>query len=519
MGNQRTSDRRRDSERRLSSDRRRGADDRHALFELCRSKLNFALVVKSGETEKLITRSLHWRNTSPNMHTEQGARELTEAFRKLVSDERLAGAKVRIALGGEFCVTRVVTGPTDEVHREFAGLEERSLRYLTLGPGRKSLSRCLQQLDARHQHAMLTVTSQRTLDLLLQIAADVGIQIESVEPSLIALSRAQSKLRDGCRDACLLIQLDEGTAELGICHRGRLLLDYRPGGNAGPENIEDVVRQHLFRLQRYLNRYHSYITKPLQHVYLSGDPRAVEVARQKFERLGELEVHVLNPADLDVQWEYAGEAPGTEAAAVLGSALALDPNMELLPGPNLIEGALAELRTPLRPILVRSLAPLAAVLLAAVTLFALHLFSLRQISGIQSELIALDPIVTRANEWRLQLMASEAKLAQLTQMERKLGHPDWQKLLVRVSQCMPEDVWLDRLVVRDGHFATFGGASFTDSGVYDFVNNLKSMPDVKDVALEGTGVSQNETGPTTTFDLKATLANFTGDKIREGHDE
>jgi len=519
MGNQRTTDRRRDSERRLASDRRRGSDDRRAVFELCRSKLNFALIVNNGETEKLITRSLHWRNASPGLHTEQGAKELSDAFRTLISDERLAGAKVRIALGGEYCVTRVVTGPTDEVHREFAGLEERSLRYLTLGPGRKSLSRCFQQLDARHQHAMLTVTSQRTIDRLLQIAADVGIQIESIEPSLIALSRMQANLRDGCQDACLLIQLDEGVAELGICHRGRLLLDYRPGGNTGPENIEDVVRQHLFRLQRYLNRYHSYITTPLQHVYLSGDPRAVEVARQKFVRLGELKIHVLDPADLDVTWEHTGEAPGTEAAAVLGTALTLNPNIELLPGPNLIEGALAELRTPLRPVLVRSLAPLAAVLLVAVTLFALHLFSLRQISMLRAELVVLDPIVTRATELRLQLLASEAKLAQLTKMELKLAHPDWQRMLTRVSQCMPEDVWLDRLVVREGHFATFGGASFTDHGVYDFVNNLKSVPDVAEIALEGTGVSQNETGPTTTFELKATLANFTGHKNREGQDE
>ena len=507
MGNQRAADRRADSDRR-ASDRRRTADGRQAVFELCRSKLNFALIAPSGEVEKLVTRSIRWRNEAASLHAEGGAEELTAAFRTLVADERLSGAKVRIALGGEFCVTRVVTGPTEEVRKEFAQLEERSLRYLTLGPGHKSLSRCFQQLDARHQHAMLTVTSQRTLDLLLKVAGNVGIQIESIEPSLIALSRAQANLRDGCQDACLLIQLDEAAAELGICHRGRLLLDYRPGGNAGTENIAAVVGQHLFRLQRYLNRYHSYLEKPLRHVYLTGDTEAVEITRQKFAGLGQLEVHVLDPSELDVAWQHAGEPPGTQAAAVLGTALTFSPGVDPLPSPNLIEGTLAQLREPLRPVLVRSLAPLAAVLLAAVTIFVLHFFNLRQMSALNAEMTALEPIVTRANELRLQLTAAEGKIVQLEKMSGKLRHPNWQQLLTRVSQCMPDDVWLERLIVRDGQFATLGGASFTDSGVYDFVSYLKQVPDVTEIALEGTGVSQNETGPTTTFDLKAMLANY-----------
>ena len=67
-------------------------------------------------------------------------------------------------------MTRVITGPTEDVRREFAELEERSLRYLTLGPGPKALAGNTQQLDARHQHALLAVANQRTLDHLMQIA-------------------------------------------------------------------------------------------------------------------------------------------------------------------------------------------------------------------------------------------------------------------------------------------------------------------------------------------------------------
>lgn len=508
MGNQRVGDRRDEAERRHSGDRRRPSDARHAVFELCRSMLHLALVVRTAEGQQLVTRSVRWRTTAMTLHTDRGVEELTDAFRRLVEDERLAGAKIRIALSGEFCVTRVVTGPTDEVRREFAGLEERSLRYLTLGPGPKALSRSFQQLDARHQHALLTVTSQKTLDLLMTVANAVGIQIVSIEPSLIALSRAQANLRDGCRDACLLIQLNEATAELGVCHRGRLLLDYRPGGNTSAENIADVVAQHSSRLTRYLSRYHSYLDTPLRHIYLTGEPTAVEIARQRIARLPQLHVQVLDPGELIVEWQHAGAAPGTDMAAALGTALSLVPGTAESLGPNLIEGTLAQLRVPLRPILIRSLAPIAAMLLVAATLLAMHVWDRGKATALQAELNELSPILGRASELRHQLTAAEAKLVQLRHLQEHLPQCDWQRLLTRVGQSMPEDVWLDRLSVRDGQIATLGGASYTDSGVYDFVSYLKAVPDVADVALEGTGVSQSPTGPTTTFNLKATLAEF-----------
>ena len=41
---------------------------------------------------------------------------------------------------------------------------------------------------------------------------------------------------------------------------------------------------------------------------------------------------------------------------------------------------------------------------------------------------------------------------------------------------MPDDVWLDRLTFHDGRSAALSGASYTDSGVYDFVGYLKQVP-------------------------------------------
>jgi hypothetical protein len=478
-----------------------------------------ALVIRQGseEADKVVTRSVQWRKEASSLHSDRGVQELTAAFRTLVSDERLAGATVRIALGGEFCVTRVVTGPSEDVRREFAELEERSLRYLTLGPGPKALAGNVQQLDARHQYALLAVANQKTLDVLMSIAESVNLRIEAIEPSLIALSRAQAFLPAGFQDACLLIQVDEGAAELGICHRGRLLLDYRPGGRANADNVAEVVALHLSRLERYLQRYHSYLDSPLNRVYLTGDAAAVERARLKFAQLPQFTVEVLDPSGLQENWRHVAEPPGTNLAAALGTALLYYPAAAEHQAPNLIASTLAELRAPLRPILMRALAPIAAMLLVAAGLLMLCWREWRTTASLRAELDGLAPICTRATELRLKLAAAEAKLTQLGQLEQGLPQPDWQQVLGRITQSMPDDVWLDRLTIRDGRAAALTGASYTDGGVYDFVANLKQVPDVAEIALEGTGLGQSPTGPTTSFDLALTLADLAGRKGSEDH--
>jgi hypothetical protein len=506
-------DRRQDAERRHGGDRRKQSEARYAIFEVCRSMLHLALVVRNSnaenEDDRVVTRSVQWRKAATSLHSDRGVEELTEAFRTLVTEERLTAAKARIALGGEFCVTRVITGPTDDVRREFAELEERSLRYLTLGPGPKSLAGSTQQLDARHQHALLTVANQRTLDLLMKIAQSVNLQIEAIEPSLIALSRAQAHLSEPCNEACLIIQVDEDVAELGICHGGRLLLDYRPGGRTTADNVAGVVAQHLSRLQRYVERYHSYLDAPLRHVYLAGNTEAVETTRGKFAQLANFKVHVLEPKSLNMPWKHAGDTPGTDLAAALGTAMALYSDAAES-GPNLIENALAQQREPMRPILLRSLLPVAAVALVATTIFVLNVLQAREVAALQVELERLQPVCARATELRLQLAVSECKLNQLQALEKELPQPEWQQILDRISQSMPDDVWLDRVTFHDAQSATLSGASYTDDGLYDFVGFLKQVPDIAEIALEGTGAGQSPTGPTTNFTLQLRLANSAG---------
>jgi Fimbrial assembly protein (PilN) len=263
-------------------------------------------------------------------------------------------------------------------------------------------------------------------------------------------------------------------------------------------------------LQRYIERYHSYLDAPLRHVYLSGNAEAVDRAKSKFTALSEFQVHILQPGDLDMPWRHAAEIPGTDLAAALGTAMALSGEASEQQGPNLIESALAQQREPMRPILIRSAIPFAAVLLAAATLLGMQIKQAYEVATVRTELERLTPVTVRATELRLKLIGSDAKLVQLKALEEKLPQPDWQRFLSHISQSMPDDVWLDRLSFHDGHSAALAGASYTDGGVYDFVGYLKEVPEIAEIALEGTGVGQSSTGPTTSFNLQLTLANLAG---------
>src|SRR5438128_9356138 len=98
MSSQRIADRRNAAERRLSSERRKPSEGRCAIIEVCRAMLHLALVARNANSDmpddRVVTRSIRWRNEANSLYTEQGIIELTEAFRTLVAEERLAGAKV-----------------------------------------------------------------------------------------------------------------------------------------------------------------------------------------------------------------------------------------------------------------------------------------------------------------------------------------------------------------------------------------------------------------------------------------
>ncbi len=500
-------DRREQPERRKNTERRKASDARQVAIEVCSSDLRMALIHRAtGKTpDTVVTRSQTWRKEATTLHSAEGTRELLDAFRQLVAEEKLTGSRIRITLSGAYCVTRVLAGTADDVRREFSQLEDRSQLYLSLGPGRKALAGSVQPIDARHQHALLTVSNQKTLDVLVHIADTVGVTIESIEPSLVSLSRIVHRLSGSSDEPYLIVHLDDEAAELGICHQGMLLLDYRPGGINSTEEVAQVVAQHVGRLQRYCGRHFRFVDGNVHRAMLCGNQDLVAQATAAFEAQPDLDIEILDPKRIDAKWKFIGDPPESDLAAALGTALTLSRNETDMSSPNLMEDLLAQSREPMRPFFAKSLLPLAATLAVAAAVFWLNLRQAKTVDEMRQQAAELAPASAQAREYRLTLAKTERLLNNLSRLDTNLQQTAWSEVVATIGRCIPDDVWLDRLTVDNDGAVALAGESFADTGIYEFVRWLDKAPGLNQVALRGTRETQTVSGPTTNFDIEMLL--------------
>jgi hypothetical protein len=506
------SDRRQKRDRRKTSarDRRRKNDQRIFVVELASSDLHVAELNRQpdGGLEEVSASKCTWRQDAASLQSPEGLTELTAAFREMARVHSMYNVEIRVVLSGEFCVLRTVRGTIEEVRAELQQLEQRSRLYLSLGPGEKVLVSNTSALDARHAHALAAVCNRATLETIQSAAEAAGIEIAVIEPALSALSRAVMRLPETPTGSYLLVHLNAAGMEVGVCHEGQLLLDYRPGGKTGVESLPTLLEKHLNRLSRHVGRYLRTAPPTLTRLYLCGDDSVVKPAIAQFLKQSSLEVCHVRPADVKATWQLREDAADDVTAAALGALLAIYLQAGDADAPNLMQHIIERKREPLRPVLIRSALPLAATLLIAATLAFFNSREEGDLNAMRAELDSLSMAQTRATMLRSQLVSSKAKLAQLEKIAAQLPGDLGNTLVRRLAGCMPSDVWLNRLEATDAVTLRLQGASYLEAGVYDFVRWLEQAPGLAEVALKGTSPSSSATGPITNFELELSLANF-----------
>ena len=485
----------------------------HAI-EVCHSDLHFVRAVPDagGEGVDVQTRRIAWRDRSTSIHSELGIRELTAALRKLAGQQRLAGQRVHLTLNGDFCVTRVVTGGEDDVARELAQLEERSALYLSLGPGQKALAVCIHQVDARHRHALLTVTNKKTLDALVQVARDAGVELALIEPSMVALSRAVGHMRGDNDAPVLILSLTERAVELGISYRGQLFLDYRPGGRAAKEEAATTVIGHFARLERYCQRLFRQGSGSLNRVLLCGPSEAVAAAQKGFSRQDRLVVEVFDPTRIDPAWRFA-DAADAEGNAALGTCLlGLDPTRQPR-GPNLMERLQAQRRERLLPAMAKALWPVAAILLVAASVAGASLYERSRCEALRAPLAELDSAAGRVRQIELELTRAAVKKTHLLAVRDGVDRPAWHALLTSIAQCISPGAWLEKLAVDTTGRITISGCGHSDDAVYELVGWLRQLPELDGITLEGSRAAAGRGDRQVKFDVRG---NYVGGGAAEG---
>ncbi|NOZ38816.1 MAG: PilN domain-containing protein [Planctomycetes bacterium] len=520
-------DRRNNDDRRLKKQRRRTrnrgkvSNQSYTVIEIAGADLRAVTLIGAddGSADQVRVMTLRWRNEASTLNSDTGLDELTAALSELSEKNDLQTTNLQFVLGGEFCVTKAVRGTTEEVRSELQQIEQRSRLYLMLGPGEKVTVSKLRDLDARHQYAVAAVCNKRTLDTIHEAATRAGMHIDAIEPALVATSRAIGRLAEVPKEPCLLIHLDDSAVELGVCHDGSLLLDYRPGGRTDPEELIELVRTHLNRLQRHVGRQLRIPPPQLKRIYLCGKQAAVDRAYPVFSACEQFDVERIDPANIQATWEFAEPVTNSEAIPALGALLS-----KYLPDnerdvPNFMEHILASTREPLQPVLFRSIMPLAAVLLVALTIFALNFSKQQTIDEVQQQLDSLAIVQARDRELRLQRRAAELKLTQLTKLAAGVPSVPIGEIVAHLGHCMPTDVWLNRLEIAGMESIQITGASYLEAGVFDFVNWLDQSPGFEDVALRSTRPGQSAAGPAIDFTVELNLGDWNTHVKEVAHNE
>jgi hypothetical protein len=506
MSENRRANNRRASEDRRRRDRRRAGDDRKLVVEIVGAELHVVAYTQrdAGQPDQLIADSIVWKDQAAALHAPEARDDLAKALRTLVKKHALHGVPMRVVLSGENCVTRVIRGTVETVRSELAQLEQRSRLYLSLGPGPKVVVSWAREMDARHRHVLAVVCNKATLNAINYAAEAAGLPIAGIETVLSAVNRALAKTDLPPLDPCLIVHMAEGSAEIGIAGHGMLLLDYRPGGQITPETISQLVKEHLNRLQRHVGRMLRTPPPKLECVYLSGEERSVSLVGRHLRELPNLDVHVVTGADVHGKWQLTQDETQSATLAVMGGLLGelAESNHD---APDLLQHILEGAREPMRPVLVRSAIPLAATLLLAIGLFFFNTATKMELTGLQAELELLAPAQTRARELMLQLGSMQTKLKHLGTLAEQLDGEVGTAVVTRIANCMPSDVWLDRLELVDLEFAQLRGASIVEAGIYDFVGWLELAPGLEETALRGTSPASSPLGPITGFDIEIKL--------------
>lgn len=477
---------------------------RTAVLELGGDSLSFALLEQLPDGPRL-----RWKRLPLTMEG-QGHRfsidreALANSLRKTTQDEKLVNVPLHVVLSGDFCVTRIVSGSNDDVQRELAELQHRSGFYLSLGNGSKTFSESVLALDAKRSHGAFTVTNESFLSQVLDVVEEANFQVLTATHSLVALARAVGKTGVDATSPALIVELTKRGLDLGVSYCGRLMLDYRPGGQGDFRQRADVVLQHLGRIQRHCARQIPGNAARIERVVISGDGPEVEELRSYFEQTGKLRAEVFDPASVFPQWNMS-EAGTQESwlAPMLGALVDRDDHNASKDSPDLMVPIRLLKREPLIPGLIRHAWPIAAVILLTFGVLGIGLNKQAAVASVEAEASQAKKNAELISVQRIQLAQLDTKIKSLKVIGERVARPQWQDFLVEIGSCFPDGMWLEEVrVERDGTIS-LSGPTFSENSVYELIENLKGVPTLANVALEGTRSAKLQSGPVTLFDIKA----------------
>jgi Tfp pilus assembly protein PilN len=162
----------------------------------------------------------------------------------------------------------------------------------------------------------------------------------------------------------------------------------------------------------------------------------------------------------------------------------------------------AHQKEPLAPALLKAAWPIAAMLLLSVGIYGIGAMESGKAASAESELARLDADHARVETTRLALAETTKRLQCVSTIIAAVKSPTYHRLLGAIGQSLPEGVWLEALRVDEDGAVIIQGPGRTDDLVFGFVKELKKLPMLSDVSLQGQQPIQIKNESAIRFDIK-----------------
>lgn len=459
----------------------------------------------SGDSpDRVRHRHIVWRVEATDLASEQGQAELRAAVTRLAVEEKLQGVPIHLALSGDFCVTRVISGESEQVRREVRQVVDRSQVYLSLGVGSKVTAVTESAIDARRRHAWITVANRRIVEIVYEAFEAARLNLVRIEHTVAALSRVVQATGDDADAPVLVVDVCDNGVDVAIAHRGHLLLDYRPSGTNARECVGTIVGRHTKRLQRYIDRLLRGSSAALAKICICGESEDMERVCWNVVQQSDLPVRELTPACLPREWELDEEAASDSSlTANLGMLLEQTSGDVVNEYPNLLDPLRETMRGPIVGTLVKAGWPVVATLVMSLLLTVASVVQQFRAGSLERELAGIEDESVELDNTRLQLTAVQMEIDSLETMRRQLRLAPWSDMMTRIGQCLPGGVWLNEFRCQGQTGLTISGTSFSEDAVFEFVDHLRTVPDLANVSLESTQRTTEHSGPALKFTVMA----------------
>jgi hypothetical protein len=446
-----------------------------------------------------------------------GSHLLTAAISELADRYEMRRSNVAVSLDGDFCVTRVAIGTSEEIDEELSMLAVRVPRYLQLGPGEKVTGECRDKISSNEDYAVTGVVNRSLIQLIYDAFRTADVDVRWVEPSLVSVARLVGQSEIG-GDKPIAIADGTGTQwDVGIACSGRLLLDYRPASATTVEALRGALEGHFSRLKRFCHRHRGVSTGELSRLMICGTGNKPDEAVIALQGSAEIEPEILRVPNLRDLYEIDLDQRGAESVPAVSTVLPLLIGVTESDVPDLLDQVRRAPEQPMVTRMIRSAWPVAAAILILCITYGLVSKQRFHRSHSTNDRAEMKRQIDATNV-RFTKLAQKRELVNfLTQIRGQTAQPNWNLMLGRVTQSLPDTARLNEFRVESAGEVVLTGTVLDESVVYELVNHFRHLPEVREVAL--TGTTPNDSGRGIQFAVRLSTSKLAIDSNGSSNDE